>query len=373
MNKLYKGLSALLIALALLQGSVTFANKTPKRFLRNTKKASRLAELTTKQQIRSAAKISTNINITVTTAVKVAPKAVPLPWKPLPKISSVIHDEKDIFKALKKTWQFQDQYGNHNLIKTFLQVYYKQHFQTVTPHLENLFDTISKLNNRDLERKLIKRMNFLIKNKELLIAEINSEIDPTSVRLRYLANVEVLTAENFREDQLVLSLERYMSPHPQKDFPVRHVNGQSVLTVGQGSYQIYKYEGPFDYLPNLYRYLINGNQTKAPFTIVFDEEGKSLAVFNQNKTLWLRITPHEYSSPYQLHIHLNELRTVTLVSTYGSETEEKININLSIPLLTPNNLPSYNVSDFLYTQLIENPVKSLSGNVHVTILKKPIF
>ncbi|MBR4592231.1 MAG: hypothetical protein IKO35_03390, partial [Elusimicrobiaceae bacterium] len=246
------------------------------------------------------------------------------------------------------------------------------------PHLQTLFNEVGALNDRRLEVRVIKRLQYLALNKINLIEKLFPEssyetLSSKTTRLRYLKNLNQLTAENFQEDQLVLSIEKQMSLNPKHDFPIRHVSGQAMVEVGNKYYPVYQHDISLNFMGNLYRFLLSGTKRHEPITVVFDSEGESLALFNKNKKLWLRITSHEYAVPNRLHVHLNELRTVEFINTYGVEKTEQVNLNLSIPLQAPAHLPKHQIKKYLYQLLIENPVKHFQGDAHATVEKHAIF
>ncbi len=345
--------------------------------------AQQMAELTMRYQygIENAAtnEIATKISNELAREERRAKKHLPRPPEQL--ITDILPDRsstqaQDMLQSLDKLWALQDRHGNHNLSALFIQKYYSQHFGIVSQHLQKLFNKIASLNNRELERRVSKRIFYLAQNRDLLslaaLPQTTTTLSSKAFRLRYLSDIGALNETNFQESQLVLSIERKMSPDPQKDFPLRHVSGHAMITIGQQVYPIYQFNGPLENITMLYRFLLNGKK-KQPLTVVFDENSKSMAIYNHDRSVWLRISSHEYSFPERLHIHLNELRTVTFTNCYGVEKTERVNFNLSIPLAVPKNLPNHNVQDFLYQQLIVNPIKFFKGDDNVTIEKRPIF
>ncbi len=286
------------------------------------------------------------------------------------------HTTKTLLRALPQIWAAQQRYENTTLFSEFIRQYYDQHFGMLSPHLKTLFDQISSFEDEAIEIEVTKRISYLAQNKELIAQAALPEVSTLpeqAFRLRYLADIATLTPGNFNPKHLVLSIERRMSVNPQKDFPLRHVSGRAMFKVGQEFYPVFGYNGPLDHITHLYRFLLNGTHKNKQLTVIYDETTRALAIYNHDKTFWLRLSSHEYSSPERLHLHLNELRPVDFINSYGVESHDQINCNLSIPLSVPENLPSHNVQDFLYQQLIVNPVKFWKGNDHVTIERRPIF
>lgn len=338
------------------------------------------------QASRLASKIEYVVEHASNSPLTVAPKGnsakTRLPRPPENLVSSLIEEDltrqgNHILNTLHHIWRLQDRYGNHNLFSIFIRQYYSLNFGVVSPHLQTLFNKLGALENRDLELRVTKRLRYLAQNKDLLaqalLEDDIAKLPTKAFRVRYLTDIGQLSAENFREENLVLSIERRMSPNPDKDFPIRHVSGHALVPIHQDAYSVYGFNAPLDQITSLYRFLLNGKKKGQQMTVIFDEKGKSMAIFNHDKSLWLRISPHEYSSPQRLHIHLNELRPVTFTNTYGVEKQERVNFNLSVPLSVPEDLPSYGVQDFLYKKLIANPVKFFKGDDHVKVEYRPIF
>lgn len=341
------------------------------------KRAKNLPKAAAKASKAAARNIRPELTAKVKPAVQAArpPKVRRLPWDPETKIKNLLAANPNPSLVLPQIWEIQNKYGNHNLFGVLAMRFYVQEFGLVTPHLNKLFKQVARLNNRRVEMAFLGQMRFLAANRGHILQALTSrKIPQSSIRIRYTEDADKITARNFNPNKLVLSVEMRMNPVKEKDFPVRHVNAQSVLEAASGRYAVYQYAGPTDLIPTLYRYLLNGPR-RAPVTLVFDEENKSLAMYNADKTLWLRVTPHEYETPNKLHIHLNEQRTVSFIDEKGQERSVPVNVNLSIALLPPDNLPSEKTAAqrFLYEKLVLHPVKSLQGDKRVTIERRPIF
>lgn len=279
---------------------------------------------------------------------------------------------------LDPLWKQQEKFPNVPLFPLFMRRYYSKQFGDLSPHMGLFFDQVGSCYDPDLEFRITKRLYYLAQNKYIManaalpgLLENNPSIK--SFRVRYLKNIADLTPETFDEKNLVLSIEQRMSANPYYDFPIRHVNGRSKVKIGQQTYPVFTYNGPFDNLSVLYRFLLNGAKPHQHISLLFDEEGQSLAMFNHDRSLWLRISPHEFTSPDRLHIHLNELRPTAFVNRDGAEKTETVNLNLSIPLTTPPGLPKYRPRDFLYKKMILDPVKAFKQDAHITIEKRPIW
>ena len=292
---------------------------------------------------------------------------------PREKVDQILQQNKNPVAALKAVWEVEDQYTNKKFFAYFAARYYRENFPTLTPHLRELFKKADQENSRTLEISIIKRIAFIIENRSRFRAFFAPNIPKSGLRLRYTKDIGKMTAASFNAKNLVLSFERKMNPG-QFNASIRHVRAKSMFPVGEKAlYPVYRYNGPLDYMPNLYRYLINGNHPKNLMTILFDKDARSMAIYNEDRTLWLRITPHEYSVAGNLHIHLNESRQAVITTASGQEVKETVNFNLFIPLEKPAGLPAHHQNEFLYENMILKPLRSFRGNAHVKIIEQSIF
>ena len=255
-----------------------------------------------------------------------------LPFKVEDKTNQLLSEHKNPVDALHSLWNIEDQLGaNVHLFEPFCLAYYSKHFHVLTPHVRKLFDKIHRLSNRNVEELFVKRMRFLSENKEALILATDPKASAKLVRLRFLSDIDRLSPQNFNANQLVFSLERKMTPQFVDES--LHFSGMSRFSVGSsGEFPIFNYNGPLDYLPNFYRYLLNGKSPRKPLFLQYDREAGALAIYNQDRTRWLRISDHEYAFPDRLHVHFNEVRTINFTTTQGLERQENVLFNLSIPI-----------------------------------------
>ncbi len=297
-----------------------------------------------------------------------------MPMSPHQHIKELLKGNKNPTEALRQWWNLTDKYHKPNMFEAFASTYYKKHFYILTPHLTQLFKRVEMQNNRDLELRFLKRLRFLAENRTQFQKAFSPNAHQATLRVRFTNDISRLTAKNFNAKDLVFSVEKFLTPkHPKHG--IRHVNLNSTFTVGNGQeFAVYNYSGPLEFLPHLYRYLINGEKhLRDPITVVFDAKAKAIAIYNKDKSLRLRITTHEYSRPEKLHLHLNETRTGTIVNQQGQEVEETVNFNLSIPIAKPEKLPNHKRDEYLYKQFIQNPLNFFRGDKRVTILQQPIF
>ena len=292
---------------------------------------------------------------------------------PIEKAKQLLAWSDNPIQALQKMWRIRKFYKNRSFFSFLATAYYKQNFPMLTPHLKELFKKIERLDDYWMQVRVFKRMSFIIQNKEQFRAYFAPGISKSGLRLRYTKDIAQLTPENYNPKNLVLSFERKMNPG-QFNVSIRHVKANSRFPVGKTkSFPVYQYNGPLEFIPNLYLYLINGNHPKNRMTLVFDKENRSLAIYNEDRSLWLRITPHEYADPSKLHLHLNETRTAQLKDAYGRVSNETVNYNLYIPLARPATLPAHQQQEYLYEMLILKPLRYFQGNDHVTIVERSIF
>ena len=292
-----------------------------------------------------------------------------LPFDLYKTIKPLVENEKpmDAFRMVKEIESF---YPQNYFFYIFASIYYRKNFAIFSNHLKYFFQTVERLRSTELETAILKRMNFLVKNKEYFMYMLPNNMSQADIRLRYMKDITKLTPENFNPKNLICSFERRMTEW--KSPSLRHINISSKFYVEKaGSFPIFQYNGPVEYLPEMYTYLLNANQTKNPLIVFFDAEHKSMKLFNEDKTFWLRITPHEYSNPKNIHIHINEFRPIKIRVNSGL-SNEIINFNISIPLMIQ--VPrGQDPAAYLYKWMIEEPIKKFKQNPNVQIVNKSVF
>ncbi len=292
---------------------------------------------------------------------------------PRDKAEQLLNQTGNPITALQSLWRLKKYYQNRSFFSFLATAYYKQNFNSLTPHLREFFKKVERTDDYKLQYRVLKRMSFIIKNQDKFRAYFAPNIPKFGMRLRYTKDIARLTPENYSPRSLVLSFERKMNPG-QSNASIRHVKVKSRFQVGKtDSYPVYRYNGPLEFMPNLYTFLVNGTHPKNHMTVIFDRDSRSMAIYNEDRSLWLRITPHEYAAADNLHLHLNETRTAQLEGILGRTIEETVNFNLFIPLEKPQALPSHNQQDYLYEMMILRPIRYFRGNAHVTIIERPIF
>ena len=274
--------------------------------------------------------------------------------------------------ALHALWQTEPPDADLQPFAVFATALYRRHFISYTPHLWDFFVQAARLKSHALEEKIIKRIHFLGTHRQLFRERLAPHVPQMGLRLRYTKDIALLSPNTFQPEDLVLSFEQQMRPG-QPHTLITHIRGNSAFAVQGRSYPVYHYDGPPQYLAQLYLYLINGENAASPVTAVWDPETRSLAMYNHDKTRWLRITPHEYANPRNLHIHLNETRTLQMALPNGKPFQERVNFNLFIPLGHPATLRNKNHEDYMYRMMVTTPLALLKKAPHVTFLTQSIF
>ena len=154
-------------------------------------------------------------------------------------LSPILNDKHllsnlSVTPALERMWNLEKYTNDNYLFLSLVSKYYAQNFGVISPHMATLFGKINSLQNRDLEARFLQRMMYLARNRELLSQNtlspsVLAHLTQKSFRLRYLSDIRKLNAKNFEPDQLVLSIEKRMSPNPNGDLPLGHINGRSLL------------------------------------------------------------------------------------------------------------------------------------------------
>ena len=297
--------------------------------------------------------------------------------KKIQKIILAYPSSRDALRNVQK-FQYALPKASHEPMYIFLTMYYSNYFGVQTPHVRAFLERVSLIWNKKLELFVTSRMEFLKDVSDEIIARMHlGPISKDAIRLRYMKDIRKLTADNFDSTDLQLSIEQRMSGNPKAEVPINGISNTTQVQVGGHMYPLYNYNGPLEGLHEMYRFLVVGNSPKAPLLVAFDEGHQSLAIYNAKKTRWLRITPHEFQKVNNLHIHLNDQRTVALSLARNAQLEEHANINLSIPFAEPEELQhlpeGVMPQDYLYQKLIKEPVEILQKTPNVIILPTTIF
>lgn len=289
--------------------------------------------------------------------------------------SSLLQHVGHPLKALRIMWQNQADRYYRSLFPFLAAAYSKQQFPNFSPHMREFLYKAGTFQDKDLESKILQRLMFLSANKEHFHQILSPNTPESGMRLYYLNDIVHLTPQNFSPSNLVLSFERKLSPK-QPNTAIRHINLTTKFhPVENFTYPVYQYAGPWGFLPDLYNFMVNGPGPQKKLMIWFDKESRSLAIYNEDRSVWLRITPHEYENANNIHLHLNEKRTVHLTSISGRPVTENVVLNLSVPLGLGKrqDVPATGQEGFLYKQLVLNPLKYFRGKDYVTIQERLIF
>lgn len=258
--------------------------------------------------------------------------------------------------------------NNENFFQYLANSYYYTHFSLFTPHVRRLHAKLASLRNLEIEKQYLERFERLAAWKEQVAQVFNKNTDSAQIRIRYLQDVDMITTENFNPDDLVLSVEQKMSPSLKRGL-FRHLRGDATVRIKHQSYSIYNYRGPMEYLSNLYAFLVNENYLPSKLSLVIDHPTQSLFLYNFDGSAWLRVTPHEYASAKHLHVHVNKILSFPFMED-DKVIEDRILLNLSIPIATPKRLPEGDPEQVLRYLFLEQPAEQLKQLPYVTVLDK---
>ena len=289
--------------------------------------------------------------------------------------SSLLQQVGHPLKALRIMWRNQSNRYYRSLFPFLAAAYSKQYFPNFSPHMREFFHKAGTFQDKNLETQIVHRLMFLGTNKEHFHQLLSPNTHESGMRLYYLNDIVHLTPQNFSPSSLVLSFERKLSPQ-QPSTAIRHVNLKTKFhPIGGFTYPVYQYAGPWGWLPDLYNFLVNGPGPQKKLLILFDKNSRSMAIYNEDRSVWLRITPHEYENANNIHLHLHEKRPVRLTTLSGRPVTETVMLNLSIPLGLGKrqDMPASGQEGFLYNQLVLNPLEYFRGKDYVTIQERLIF
>ena len=284
--------------------------------------------------------------------------------------------QDDVIAALYDMRKMRRKRGddaNPEYFQLFATIYYKQHLKTLTPHMYEFFGRIAKTHANSLEKEVILRMKDLFAQKSALLTKglHNAKVD--HLRLRYLKNVGKLNDLNFNPDDLIFAYEQKISAL-DPNFSIRHINANTKIYIGKERIPLIQYDYDLARITELYKQLLNKDGSAQDLTVVFDQKTRNLAIYNKDKQVWLRITPHEYASVNRLHIHLNEVRRLGFTLSDGTRFHDRVLFNVSIPILPKAAKESWGGKTYdLYEKMILTPVYNLDKDPAATVHRGNIF
>ena len=275
-----------------------------------------------------------------------------------------------VLTVYQKVQTLQATVGNEeNFFLDLVNTYYSVHFSLFTPHVLALHEKIASLRSTETENKYLKRLEQLAARKEQVAQVFNKSIDSSQLRVRYLQDVDELTAKNFNPDALVLTVEQRMSPSLKRGL-FRHLTGETKIRIKHQPYAVYRFKGPPDHLYELYTFLVNGNYLSSRMSLVIDHPRRSLFLYNFDGSVWLRVTPHEYVSQKRLHVHVNKILPFDFMEE-DKLVQDRVLLNLSVPIEAPKRIsgeeePAETLEYLFFTQ----PAEQLKELPHVTVTEK---
>lgn len=282
----------------------------------------------------------------------------------------------DIIAALYDMRKMRRKRGddaNPDYFQLFATIYYKKHLKTLTPHMYEFFGRIAKTHANSLEKEVILRMKDLFAQKSALLTKglHNAKVD--HLRLRYLKNVGKLNDLNFNPDDLIFAYEQKISAL-DPNFSIRHINANTKIYIGKERIPLIQYDYDLARITELYKQLLNKDGSAQDLTVVFDQKTRNLAIYNKDKQVWLRITPHEYASVNRLHIHLNEVRHIKCQAPDGTQFDGRVMFNVSIPIFSQAARESFGGKYYnLYQKMVQIPVYNLTRERKTNVIHGNIF
>ena len=261
---------------------------------------------------------------------------------------------------------------NPDYFQQFATIYYKDNLRTLTPHMYQFFGQVAKARSPRLEKEVLGRMKELFALESDLMAQVFPGGQDTRLRLRYLKNLESVNGEAFDPKALIFSYEQKLTDSYNM-VSIRHIKPNSVLRIGRNKYPVANFNGNLDDILELYKFLLDKKSSPEGLTVIFDPKTKQMALYSKDKSVWLRVTPHEYSALNRLHIHINEIKTVNLV-TNGHPSPQQVMFNFFVPIspASGSGLRHWKAEDF-YQKMVLAPVEELKKTPGVNVIIGSIF
>ena len=287
----------------------------------------------------------------------------------------VMRNPKDVMAAWAQMNSLRIKRGavkNPDYFQQFATIYYKDNLRTLTPHMYQFFGQVAKARSPRLEKEVLGRMKELFALEGDLMAQVFPGGQDTRLRLRYLKNLESVNGEAFDPKALIFSYEQKLTDSYNM-VSIRHIKPNSVLRIGRNKYPVANFNGNLDDILELYKFLLDKKSSPEGITAIFDPKTKQMALYSKDKSVWLRVTPHEYSALNRLHIHINEIKTVNLV-TNGHPSPQQVMFNFFVPIspASGSGLRHWKAEDF-YQKMVLAPVEELKKTPGVNVIIGSIF
>lgn len=287
----------------------------------------------------------------------------------------VMRNPKDVMAAWAQMNSLRIKRGavkNPDYFQQFATIYYKDNLRTLTPHMYQFFGQVAKARSPRLEKEVLGRMKELFALEGDLMAQVFPGGQDTRLRLRYLKNLESVNGEAFDPKALIFSYEQKLTDSYNM-VSIRHIKPNSVLRIGRNKYPVANFNGNLDDILELYKFLLDKKSSPEGLTVIFDPKTKQMALYSKDKSVWLRVTPHEYSALNRLHIHINEIKTVNLV-TNGHPSPQQVMFNFFVPISpeSGSGLRHWKAEDF-YQKMVLAPVEELKKTPGVNVIIGSIF
>lgn len=263
--------------------------------------------------------------------------------------------------------------ANPAYFKTFASVYYKQHLNVLTPHIDALFSRVANLGYNSLETDVILRMEELFsKQKELLSIGLSNG-SKKNLRLRYLKDIGTLNDLNFDPDSFIFAYEQSLYALSAQG-GIRHISPLTQIYIGRDKIPLAHYNYDLAYVTELYKQLLTENGKADGISVVFDPEKRIMMMYAPHKQVWIRLTPHEFASTSNIHLHLNEVRTISFLTKQGKRITESVLFNIYIPIKEESARMIWHGKYYnLYEKMVLEPINSLKKENNVTITEGHLF
>lgn len=276
-------------------------------------------------------------------------------------IQDIVDKKISLLSGLNALRQLQTRIGRQDLYALFMMKSYLKYFKILSQHQKYFFERVGQLNSPKLEEEVARRVEFLMRyepqfkmSQPVIFSNITS--------IYYTKDIAGLTPENFDADALVLATETIYG-HQLTVGAFTALPSYTKIPIDGRMEFVFQFRH-LDRLAELYRFLVTGGQPQ-PMEMLFDYDRRSLFIYNQAHTRWLRVTPHEFGDPMDLHVHLNQLHTWELMLPGGVSKQEKMVEILEIPLAHAS---TQNIKE-LYWMFITQPLKVFRQDPLVTPLR----
>lgn len=256
-----------------------------------------------------------------------------------------------------------------------LALQYFQRFMRPSNTAYELIHKVATLNDRQAENLLLTRLKYLFERRELFLENYlhasggtGFRRESTGVMIDYIGNLFLIERGSFNPAKVVF---RYENPLGGRSHLVSlgHVQHNTTLAINGKTHPVAGFNADLFHLWDLYQFLIDGAKKQEKLTVIVNNQFTRLAIYNEDKSIWIRASRHEYHNPNMLHLHFTRRMPLKVFDpATGQTVTDEVAHSIIIPLPKPTQHPAqYSFKELQYNFVLR-PYLELKEDPRVRII-----